>query len=189
MAITLPRAASRAGAGAGGGSSPWEHENEECLLRVTLIKPRSLPTPLLDILPQVQLQDLWIPPTREPRGLGTSFTTTWAPRGPLVPRPPRPLSLRGMTSSPATPQGHLSPSPLFCGTVVTARRWPLEVRLFLERGLPRPRRTKAAWVTTVRLRPASGFVRGAPRRAGNPSLPSPELPAALATRRMSPRYR
>lgn len=169
----------------GGGFLPWEHENEECLLRVNLRKPRSFPTPLLDILPQVQLSDLWIPPTREPRGLGTSFTTTWASRA-LCPKSPSPLILRRMNSSLATPQGHLSPSPLFCGTVVTARRRPLEVRPFPERGLPRPRRTETAWVATVRLRPASGFVPGAPRRAGNPSLLSPELPAALATPRMSP---
>lgn len=70
--------------------------------------------------------------------------------------------------------------------MVIARRWPLEVRPFFECGLPRPRRTKAAWVAAIRPRPAPGFVWGTPRRARHPSSRGPALIAALAALRMSP---
>ena len=92
----------------------------------------------------------------------------------------------GMRSSPATPPGHLSPSPLVSGPVVTARRWPWEMRPFLERGLPRPRRTREVGNAAVAPRPGSGFVQRAPRRAGDPSLQFSALPATLAAPRMSP---
>lgn len=66
--------------------------------------------------------------------------------------------------------------------MVAAPRWPLDVRPFLARGLPRAGRAKAAGVPAVRPRSTPCFVRGALRRCGDPSSRAP----ALAAPRMSP---